>query len=703
MSSSSSFQQVGAAGPSAKPGETPWSEVASMPSCVRSPPINISSAVTGTSLSSRLRSISELRSAGKITPNQRNILKDIILAEGNGDGIGEPQDPLNGNAEVKAKQQLATALEAYSEKGNAKPIHDLLSSHELTASTSQSSSSSYLSDSVMASTSRLMARMSPSCSGTQWALSSSKLEPYRQSKPYPGNSQLQVDRIPVELAPSGLVFDERMCVHRHEQDSSSCARAKSSCHPECPERIEAIFSALQGEDLVKHFERVPARFATIDEITLVHTKKHCTEIQKLANDVAYRESREDLLSEDSVYVCAGTEQAAKLSAGSVIELTERVVNGRNRNGLAIVRPPGHHAERQRPMGFCIFNNCAVAAAYARRHLGVERVLIVDWDVHHGNGIQKMFIDDPGVFYFSVHRYHHGTFYPHTKDAGPEEIGVGDGKGYNANVGWNASKMGDADYMAAWHRILMPVAHQYAPQLVIVAAGFDAALGDPIGKCRLSPHGYAHLLHQLLGLAGGKVVVALEGGYSLKTISRAATSCAKTLLGIPPPPLKGRDAFVPKASAIRAINKTIRALAPHWEALQTDPMHFKDPMFRATNLLGNNKDRRGLSPAPPSPRVARRAPLAVNLDTLAGKRIKVKQGGEGKGDDHSIKDIKYSTDEDAEPSEHEEVWEKAEILGRQRGSKNERTVRIKYDSGKRALLELSKETYGTKWLMYASVL
>ena len=104
------------------------------------------------------------------------------------------------------------------------------------------------------------------------------------------------------------------------------------------------------------------------------------------------------------------------------------------------------------MGFCLFNNCAVAAAYARKHLGVERVLIVDWDVHHGNGIQKMFESDPGVFYFSVHRYHNGKFYPHTTDAGPHEVGTGYGKGYNANIGWNATKMGDGDYLAAWQRV-----------------------------------------------------------------------------------------------------------------------------------------------------------------------------------------------------------------------------------------------------------
>ena len=442
----------------------------------------------------------------------------------------------------------------------------------------------------MASTSRLMARMSPS-SSTDSSLSelmkvssqSSEGLDYSEPKLRPFSSKASnmpsPSFSPLLGVPSGMVYDERMCVHKHIPTAAAKAAAAASkqapeTHPECPERIKAIYHALCKAGLVQHFERVPARMASNAEIMLVHTAKHCIEIDRLSNDVNYRRSRMAELLEDSVYACGGTASVAKLSTGSVIELTRRVVEGRNRNGLAIVRPPGHHAERQRPMGFCLFNNCAVAAAYARKHLGIERILIVDWDVHHGNGIQKAFENDRGVLYFSVHRYHNGKFYPHTTDAGPEQVGRGDGTGYNVNVGWNAVKMGDGDYLAAWQRVLMPIAYEYAPQLVIVAAGFDAGAGDPLGKCTVSPNGYAHLLHQLMGLAGGKVVVALEGGYSLETISGSATACAKTLLGVPPPPLNGGAAVLPKASAMRAIRKTIDALQPYWACLRTDPAQFK---------------------------------------------------------------------------------------------------------------------------------
>jgi histone deacetylase 6 len=155
-------------------------------------------------------------------------------------------------------------------------------------------------------------------------------------------------------------------------------------------------------------------------------------------------------------------------------LVRRVMAGDLRNGMAIIRPPGHHAEAHHARGFCIINNVAVAASHARRALGARRVLVVDWDVHHGNGTQRMFLNDPTVLYFSVHRYDHGRFFPHSLDGAPEAVGAGPGEGFTVNVAWNGPGMGDGEYLEAWRRVLMPIARAFEPDLVLVSAGFDGA-------------------------------------------------------------------------------------------------------------------------------------------------------------------------------------------------------------------------------------
>ncbi|RHY97586.1 hypothetical protein DYB31_015341, partial [Aphanomyces astaci] len=208
------------------------------------------------------------------------------------------------------------------------------------------------------------------------------------------------------------------------------------------------------------------------------------------------------------YCCSDTGVAAHMSAGIVLSLVDKVVHGVARNGFAIVRPPGHHAEPTHAMGFCMFNNVAVAAAAAVAKFGLKRVLILDWDIHHGNGTEHMFEADPTVLYCSLHRYDdQGAFYPGT--GAPDSVGSGAGTGFNVNVGWPGGGVGDAEYLAAFDSLLMPIFRAYAPELVLVSAGFDSALGDPLGRCRLTPPGYAHLTHMLSSLAEGKIVLALE--------------------------------------------------------------------------------------------------------------------------------------------------------------------------------------------------
>jgi histone deacetylase 6 len=190
-----------------------------------------------------------------------------------------------------------------------------------------------------------------------------------------------------------------------------------------------------------------------------------------------------------------------------------------------VRPPGHHAEADQAMGFCLFNNVAVAARAARRS-GADRVLIVDWDLHHGNGTQNSFEDDPAILYFSTHEY---PYYPGT--GALAEVGGGAARGRTVNVPWPAG-MGDAEYLAAFDRVLLPIARAFDPQLVLVSCGFDAADGDPLGGMRLSAEGYAALTARVSSLAGGKVVLALEGGYNLRAIAAAAAAVTRVLLGDP---------------------------------------------------------------------------------------------------------------------------------------------------------------------------
>jgi len=204
------------------------------------------------------------------------------------------------------------------------------------------------------------------------------------------------------------------------------------------------------------------------------------------------------------------------------------VTGKLASGVAVVRPPGHHAEATEAMGFCLFNNVGLAAAVAQKRHGVKRILIVDWDVHHGNATQNMFLSDPGVLFFSLHRFDGGMFYP-GKSGSPHFVGEREGQGKNVNVGWNTRHVGDVEYLAAFDTILLPMAREYDPELIIISAGFDSAEGDYLGGIRVTPAGYSQMTKRLMGLAGGKIVVALEGGYNLLSISNSMAAVVSTLL------------------------------------------------------------------------------------------------------------------------------------------------------------------------------
>lgn len=308
-------------------------------------------------------------------------------------------------------------------------------------------------------------------------------------------------------------------------------------HPEQPERIARIRKAFQDSKLLSKMKEIRIRPVYRNEALLVHSQEHWDKVLAIQamtpQDITDSESYYDSLS---LFVMNGTTRAARLSCGGVIEACLSVAEGRLQKSFAIVRPPGHHAEPDEHMGFCFFNNVAVAAKVVQLQTQIKRILILDWDVHHGNGTQRAFNDDPSVLYISLHRYERGQFYPCGPFGGLESCGEGPGLGYSVNIPWPTHGMTDADYIHAFQRIVMPIALEFAPELVIISAGFDAAEGDDLGECHVTPVGYAHMTHMLSSLAGGKLVVALEGGYNLDSISNSALAVAQTLLGEAPPEL-----------------------------------------------------------------------------------------------------------------------------------------------------------------------
>jgi acetoin utilization deacetylase AcuC-like enzyme len=278
-------------------------------------------------------------------------------------------------------------------------------------------------------------------------------------------------------------------------------------HPECPERLEVLESLFGTGDL-RDIPRVPVRPATEEELTRVHRPA-------LVRTVAASAGREHTRYDPDTSASAGTFDAACLAAGGAIELADAVLDGELDCGFAALRPPGHHAEADRAMGFCFFNNVAVVAEHLRRGRGLERVLILDWDVHHGNGTQHSFYDDPGVMYASLHQY---PFYPGTGAA--QEVGRGEGAGFTVNAPMPAGA-GHDDYMAAFRELLLPVARQFDPQFVLVSAGFDAHRDDPLASIELTEESFAAMTDALVGLAdehcSGRIVLLLEGGYSLEAL------------------------------------------------------------------------------------------------------------------------------------------------------------------------------------------
>lgn len=268
---------------------------------------------------------------------------------------------------------------------------------------------------------------------------------------------------------------------------------------------------------------------------------------------------------DSIYFNTTTFTCALLSAGGTIETCRAVVSGRVKNAIAIVRPPGHHAECNRPMGFCIFDNVAIATRVCQFDYPdiCQKVMILDWDVHHGNGIQQAFYADPNVLYISIHVHEDGNFYPSGPYGDHLHCGAKQGSGKNVNIPWPTKGMGDAEYLFAFQHIVIPIATDFDPDLVIIAAGFDAADGDQLGGCHVTPACYAHMTHMLMSLAKGKLLVCLEGGYNLRSISKSALAVTRTLVGEVPDRI---DNLKPQQSGVETVHMVAMQQSKFWSCI-----------------------------------------------------------------------------------------------------------------------------------------
>ena len=336
----------------------------------------------------------------------------------------------------------------------------------------------------------------------------------------------------------GYVLDEIFEQHR-----------SPSGHPERPARAEMVRDALREAGIAGRGVRVPTRPATDEELVRVHRAAYL-------EDLARRVPGNTGWLDPDTYFSPGTWDAARAAAGSVCALATDVLHGAMRRGLAVVRPPGHHATPDRAMGFCLLNNVAAAAAAARA-AGAARVAILDWDVHHGNGTQDIFWDDPSVLYLSVHQF---PYYPGT--GAPTELGGPAARGATVNVGLPGGS-GDAEYAAAFDHVLVPAIDRFRPDLVLISAGFDAFEHDPLAGMRVTRAGFAAMARRLRAVADryseGRLVAVLEGGYDLVGLAGGMTAVLEALVEQAPPALRLEP--LPEAGGARAaIDATLAAHA-----------------------------------------------------------------------------------------------------------------------------------------------
>lgn len=309
----------------------------------------------------------------------------------------------------------------------------------------------------------------------------------------------------------GLVYDPIYLEH------------DTGTHVENAQRLVVTTGLLKESGLLDRLVALPPRAATFEELSLVHSQHHIDRVESTS-------TRGGAWLDGDTYASPNSYKVALYAAGGVLRGVDAVMTGEVNHAFALVRPPGHHATPDQAMGFCLFNNVAIAARYALNNHGLERVLIADFDVHHGNGTEEVFYKNPNVLYFSTHQYPH---YPGTGDIGDD--GAGDGKGANVNVPLPAY-CGDSEYRRAYEEILAPVARRFKPQLILVSAGYDNHWADPLSMMQLTVDGFANIVGIFKDLADelcqGRLLFSLEGGYHLEALSLSIRASLEVLLGVP---------------------------------------------------------------------------------------------------------------------------------------------------------------------------
>ncbi|RZC58502.1 hypothetical protein C5167_005803 [Papaver somniferum] len=487
----------------------------------------------------------------------------------------------------------------------------------------------------------------------------------------------------------GLLYDERMCEHAKPPEDTEH-------HPEIPNRIKAIWSRLESANIPQRCLVMKTKEAEDKYIGLVHEQKYIDLIKSLRSK---SDSQRKVIAEDfnSIYFNEGSSQSAYLAAGGVIEVAEKVAKGKLDSAVAIVRPPGHHAEADEALGFCIFNNVAIAAnvlVNEKPELGIKKILIVDWDVHHGNGTQNMFWEDPRVLVFNVHRHDFGEFFPAGDDGSHVMIGEGSGTGYNVNVPWEQGECGDADYFAVWDHVLIPITKAFNPDIILISAGFDAAAGDTLGGCFVTPNGYSVMLKKLMAFASGRIVMALEGGYHLKSLSKSVLACVEALLEDRPITGSSKSDASPLESTWRVIESVRKELSKYWPMLSGELPNTTQSqrISLIEELQSANQFTTDTHATPPSVKVcnsitistSQAAPLCKETDkpnTFTNLQIKRKSISFTE-----IKTLEMDGSEDVESSGGDRAWK---ILSQKLWDSENSVKALKED--------LRKEQEKVKWL------
>lgn len=309
---------------------------------------------------------------------------------------------------------------------------------------------------------------------------------------------------------TGVVYDPLYLEHR-----------TGDYHPESHHRLEVLYDMLKDDDIAGNFSEIKPRFCLPEELEMIHGSEYIARVAETAG-ISHASLDPDTQTSARSY------DVARLAVGGIFEAIDWVIRGKCQNAFSLIRPPGHHAEASRAMGFCLFNNVALGARYAQKKYALSKVLILDWDLHHGNGTQNAFFEDPGVLYFSTHQF---PYYPGSGHL--KEIGAGKGVGYTINVPLGTGN-GNGEFARIFRKILVPISMAFCPDLILVSAGFDIYYRDPLGGMKVSKEGFALLTKIVMEIAKscttGRIVVILEGGYHLEGLRESGKAVLKELIG-----------------------------------------------------------------------------------------------------------------------------------------------------------------------------